>query len=171
MGIDNLYRYVDTTGVPNANTQTYTPASNNSSLDMGATNNYRYVNTNTVYNLGKNDSSARTLWVAFKAFAQFGANDPMNWTCSFTPDEETGLLIVFAGASDTAAQSSNASCTVTIGGVNQNFDIAQTADSGGYGRHGLSSYIVSGRKSVLVEYKYNTPQLHTASFTVLWIHP
>lgn len=171
MGIDNLYRYVDTTGVPNANTQTYTPTSNNSSLDMGATNNYRYVNTNTVYNLGKNDSSARTLWVAFKAFAQFGANDPMNWTCSFTPDEETGLLIVFAGASDTAAQSSNASCTVTIGGVNQNFDIAQTADSGGYGRHGLSSYIVSGRKSVLVEYKYNTPQLHTASFAVLWIHP
>lgn len=37
-----------------APTGTYTPTSNSSASDMGATSNYRYVNTNTVYNLGWN---------------------------------------------------------------------------------------------------------------------
>ena len=31
---------------------TYTPSANSTASDMGATNNYRYVNTSTVYNLG-----------------------------------------------------------------------------------------------------------------------
>ena len=36
--------------VPNTNTTTYTPTSRSASLDMGATNTYRYVNTNSVPN-------------------------------------------------------------------------------------------------------------------------
>ena len=50
MGISNLNRYVNTTGVPNSNTETYTASSRNAALDMGATNSYRYVNTNGVPN-------------------------------------------------------------------------------------------------------------------------
>ena len=40
--------------VPNTNSATYTPTSNGTALDMGATNTYRYVNTSTVYNSGIN---------------------------------------------------------------------------------------------------------------------
>ncbi len=36
--------------VPNSNSGTYTPTSRSASLDMGATNSYRYVNTNSVPN-------------------------------------------------------------------------------------------------------------------------
>lgn len=50
MGGANLYRYVDTSGVPNSNSGTYTASSRGASLDMGATNSYRYVNTNSVPN-------------------------------------------------------------------------------------------------------------------------
>ena len=39
--------------VPNSNSATYTPTTNGTALDMGATNTYRYVNTSTVYNKGK----------------------------------------------------------------------------------------------------------------------
>lgn len=52
LGLWNLYRYIDTSGVPNSNSTTYTPTSNGTKLDMGSTNTYRYVNTSTVYNLG-----------------------------------------------------------------------------------------------------------------------
>lgn len=42
MGAKNTYRYVDTTAVPNSNSQTYSVTSNGTK-DMGETNNYRYV--------------------------------------------------------------------------------------------------------------------------------
>ena len=41
---------VDTTSVPNANTDTYSATSRGSALDMGSTNTYRYVNTTGVPN-------------------------------------------------------------------------------------------------------------------------
>jgi len=43
MGATNTYRYVDTTSVPNSNSQTYSVTSNGTK-DMGETNIYRYVN-------------------------------------------------------------------------------------------------------------------------------
>lgn len=42
MGATNTYRYVDTTNVPNTNSQTYSVTSNGTK-DMGETNIYRYV--------------------------------------------------------------------------------------------------------------------------------
>lgn len=42
MGATNTYRYVDTTAVPNTNSQTYSVTSNGTK-DMGETNIYRYV--------------------------------------------------------------------------------------------------------------------------------
>ena len=50
MGEDHEYRYVDTTGVANVNTETYTATTRAASVDMGASNAYRYVNTNGVPN-------------------------------------------------------------------------------------------------------------------------
>ena len=44
------YRYVDTTGVPNSNDDTYKPTARSTSIDMGATNTYRYVDTSSVPN-------------------------------------------------------------------------------------------------------------------------
>ena len=49
--------------IPNANSGTYTPSSNGSALDMGATNTYRYVNTNTVYNSGYNSGKSCTFTI------------------------------------------------------------------------------------------------------------
>lgn len=50
MGEDHEYRYVNTNGVPNVNTETYPSASGNITTngthDMGANNNYRYVKVN-----------------------------------------------------------------------------------------------------------------------------
>lgn len=70
MGADNLNRYVDTTGVPNANSETYTPTSNGSALDMGATNEYRYVNTNAVYDLGVSDELK--YWITIELYLKSG---------------------------------------------------------------------------------------------------
>lgn len=50
LGEDNNYRYIDTTGVVNTNSGTYTASSRGVALDMGASNSYRYVNTNGVPN-------------------------------------------------------------------------------------------------------------------------
>ena len=55
MGVNNHIRYVK---VAFSNSTTYTPTVNSSASDMGQYNNYRYVNTTTVYNLGYN--SGRT---------------------------------------------------------------------------------------------------------------
>ena len=50
LGADHQYRYIDTTGVVNTNSGTYTASSRGAALDMGADNSYRYVNTNGVPN-------------------------------------------------------------------------------------------------------------------------
>ena len=50
LGADHQYRYIDTTGVVNTNSGTYTASSRGAALDMGASNSYRYVNTNGVPN-------------------------------------------------------------------------------------------------------------------------
>lgn len=54
MGEYNNFRYIDASGVPNYCDATYTPTWNGTH-DLGVTNTYRYVNTNTVYNLGASD--------------------------------------------------------------------------------------------------------------------
>lgn len=48
MGVNNTYRYVNTTSVPNNNAETYPATSRNAAIDMGQTNTYRYVNTTKV---------------------------------------------------------------------------------------------------------------------------
>lgn len=60
MGATSNYRYVNTNGVPNSNTETYTFPANNTggTKDLGATNNYRYVNAGNVYTKGKVDGRA-----------------------------------------------------------------------------------------------------------------
>lgn len=60
MGAANLNRYVNTNGVPNSNTGTYTFPANDTggTKDLGEANNYRYVNAQNVYNKGKADGAA-----------------------------------------------------------------------------------------------------------------
>jgi cell division septum initiation protein DivIVA len=48
MGVNNTYRYVNTTSVPNNNAETYPATSRNAAIDMGQTNTYRYVDTTKV---------------------------------------------------------------------------------------------------------------------------
>ena len=72
--------------IPNANSGTYTPSSNGSALDMGATNTYRYVNTNTVYNSGYN--SGRTL----KTIGSYSGNKSV--TVSGLPSDATCFAVV-----------------------------------------------------------------------------
>ena len=62
MGATSNYRYVDTTAVPNNNTDTYTFPANDTGAqkDLGQTNTYRYVNATNVYNKGKADGVNET---------------------------------------------------------------------------------------------------------------
>lgn len=59
MGATNNYRYVNTSGIANSNSGTYTFASGDTggTKDLGETNTYRYVNATNVYNKGKADGS------------------------------------------------------------------------------------------------------------------
>ena len=50
MGENHEYRYLDTTDVPNLNTDTYTVTTKSASEDMGETNEYRYVDTSGIPN-------------------------------------------------------------------------------------------------------------------------
>jgi hypothetical protein len=58
LGEDNNYRYIDTTGVVNTNSGTYTFPSGDTggTKDLGEANSYRYVNAGNVYAKGKADS-------------------------------------------------------------------------------------------------------------------
>ena len=66
MGATSNYRYVNTNGVPNSNTETYTFPANDTggTKDLGATNNYRYVNAGNVYNKGKADGGSGKVTVS-----------------------------------------------------------------------------------------------------------
>jgi hypothetical protein len=57
LGEDHTYRYIDTTGVANTNTETYAFPANDTggTKDLGASNDYRYVNAQNVYTKGKAD--------------------------------------------------------------------------------------------------------------------
>ena len=119
MGADNLNRYVDTTGVPNANSETYTPTSNGSAIDMGATNTYRYVNTNTVYNLGKSSVTGRDMTIDIKyiGFQQMGGSSTCTKQCTFTANY-TGKLVVFmCSTGSSSGVSGRTSRYVKIGGI------------------------------------------------------
>lgn len=54
MGVNNNYRWVNTTGVPNINNETFPATTREAAKDMGEFNKYRWVNTNGVpnYNSG-----------------------------------------------------------------------------------------------------------------------
>lgn len=60
MGATNNLRYVNTNGVPNSNSGTYTFGSNDGSTkDLGTTNTYRYVNAQNVYSKGHSDGETK----------------------------------------------------------------------------------------------------------------
>lgn len=61
LGADNTYRYIDTTGVVNTNSGTYTFPSGDTggTKDLGTNNSYRYVNASNVYNKGKADGDVK----------------------------------------------------------------------------------------------------------------
>lgn len=63
MGATNNYRYVDTSGIANTNSDTYTFASGDTggTKDLGETNTYRYVNAANVYAKGKADGATGVL--------------------------------------------------------------------------------------------------------------
>ena len=61
MGASNSYRYVNTNGVPNSNSGTYTYGSGSTggTVDLGETNGYRYVNASNVYAKGLADGDVK----------------------------------------------------------------------------------------------------------------
>ena len=56
MGENTFYRYVDTQDIPNNNSRAYIfPSGKGEEVDLGITNNYRYVNAKNVYYTGLSD--------------------------------------------------------------------------------------------------------------------
>lgn len=75
MGLYHKVRYVDTTGVPNSNSGTYT-ATKNGTFDMGANNSYRYINVSAKAVLIGTYSSPTTINVA-----GYGASNSSQFFC------------------------------------------------------------------------------------------
>lgn len=97
MGASNTYRYVNTNGVTNTNSGTYTYASGSTggTVDLGTTNTYRYVNAANVYAKGKVDGRALSV----------RATGSGNYTSNVTVSCAVGDIIVWgyciAGSSTT----------------------------------------------------------------------
>ena len=77
LGVPHSVRYLDTSYVPNYNTQTYSypSGSNGATVDLGQTNTYRYVNAQNVYQKGIQDQQAVT-WEEVL---------PLRWSLNPTP--------------------------------------------------------------------------------------
>lgn len=77
LGEDNNYRYIDTTGVVNTNSGTYTFSSGDTggTKDLGEANSYRYVNAENVYSYGVNVGKDSTpIWNVMVAAGMYGSN-------------------------------------------------------------------------------------------------
>jgi hypothetical protein len=75
MGATHTYRYVNTNGVPNANSGTYAVPYHSTGLDMGYNNTYRYVNTTNAYNQGYNDGNSNGYNNGYNTGYNNGYND------------------------------------------------------------------------------------------------
>ena len=71
--------------VPNSNTETYTASSSSSALDMGATNNYRYVNTSALTKVsGTKSITANGNNQDVKTYEKVNVSVPASAVCSGT---------------------------------------------------------------------------------------
>ena len=104
-----INKYPDASG-------TYTPSANSTASDMGATNNYRYVNTSTVYNLGyKAGWNAAKKWAVDNYLAKapystggaiYGATADMSSVWSYSQRHYAVGLNLISGDLYLTAQSS-----------------------------------------------------------------
>lgn len=112
MGATNNYRYINTNGVSNTNSGTYTFGSTTgATYDMGSTNTYRYVNATNVYNKGKTDGA----YAGTANSASFSQYYYEQWQCT----NGAGYYICIAKASSTTKTpsincSSNCSLVKTL---------------------------------------------------------
>lgn len=97
MGATSNYRYVNTNGVPNSNTETYTFPANDTggTKDLGATNNYRYVNAGNVYNKGKADGGSGKVTVSVSNV--LGQDLKVNRIVSFSATVGAVYAVAFGG--------------------------------------------------------------------------
>lgn len=128
MGIWNLYRYVNTSGVPNSNSGTYSATSRSSSLDMGATNTYRYVSTSGV-------PSADCAYVNWGSWNWARDASFSTYTTTWAPggNYTQGLLVLSCVGchSDNDGNAWFTSVTSNSGTLTQLFDNSVFATSGG----------------------------------------
>lgn len=104
----SIAKYPDATG-------TYTPTANSSASDMGKTNNYRYVDTRTVYNLGVSNGRSgypsSSGWSTYKYFTAATSSISglstsytyfliviISWTSSANKYKELSSAITFTSA-------------------------------------------------------------------------
>lgn len=126
IGQTHSYRYVNTNGVPNSNSSTYTPSGDNrnkTSLDMGATNSYRYVNTNVCYTYGAFSAvTGCSLSVLYWNWANQNSSKTYSFAHTHTGDFG-GRLVIFFFAFDGLSGGMNKSYSLKIGGVSKTLGV------------------------------------------------
>ena len=96
--------------VPNSNTETYTASSSSSALDMGATNNYRYVNTSALTKVsGTKSITANGNNQDVKTYEKVNVSVPASAVCS-------GTKSITSNGSHTVTGYKTASVSVPTGG-------------------------------------------------------
>ena len=93
LGEDHTYRYIDTTGVANTNSGTYTFPSGDTggTKDLGANNSYRYVNASNVYNKGKADGDVKhTVRIEIQPIRHSSSKNAQAYMRIFKDDTEIG---------------------------------------------------------------------------------
>lgn len=117
LGEDNNYRYIDTTGVVNTNSGTYTFPSGDTggTKDLGEENSYRYVNAGNVYAKGKADGEASIKILTYSASAVGSGSPVQSLTHNYAINGSVlqGKTIISIGITDTEVTTSMASSAQT----------------------------------------------------------
>lgn len=107
MGLYHTNRYVDTTSIPNANSETYT-VNSNGLKDMGLTNNNRFVSVNVVNTLNSSDIQALRNETSFSC--QVGDIFVFSNVLSFNPANYVNMEILKYETVGTQQQVSTVVC-------------------------------------------------------------
>ena len=98
---------------------TFTPTTNSSAHDMGASNTYRYVNTNIVYDLGIQNCPVNIL---FNTFQQVGYDLGVTWNYTYSASKNGKLVAFFCATSQIEGVSSRVIIFAKKNDVNQNLN-------------------------------------------------
>ena len=120
MGVPHSNRYVDTTAIPNINSQTYTFPSGDGggNKDLGENNSYRYVNATNVRATGQTDVTNNPNGYGLYTATQYNNNYQTGYNAGVKAEHDQAVRILTKNTSDYGTRITNLVNTIssTCGG-------------------------------------------------------